>query len=257
MKTTFALGCATLLSLAAVGCSSSSSSDQIITGRIAQTSFPAQVTAVRAYLGTTRIAEAPVAADGSFSLGVPAGTGARIQLVSATPSRLIFPRAGGTIDVAFSIQAGGAGFDLGTVRHVGDPTGHHFSFHTSSSEDQECEDGVDSTGATCVEDEDENGGACEGSDSNESGDDSTDTGDGTTDTGTTDGTDDGSGDGSGDGDHDETDDAANEDQPTDTAVADHNFPADGCNADDESGDDSTDDGSDSGSDDSGSDSAGL
>lgn len=214
----------------AAACSTSATTDQTITGRIDQATFASPVTAVRAYVGGIRIDESAVAVDGSFALSVPPTTNARIELVTASPARLVFPRSDGRVDAQFSILAGGTSFNLGTVRHLA--AGSTFSFHSESDESTECHDGVDASGNVCVEDDDENSGTCE----DNSGPGNAEDGDG-------------GGDHSGD---DDADSAANDDDPTDSASADHNFPADGCNASD---DDGSDDGSDDdGSDDNGSDS---
>lgn len=150
-----------LLGLAA-GCSSSPAS-QTITGTVEQAAFPSHVDAVQVLQGTAVVASATVAADGTFALTVPPGSGYRIALSSAG---LVFPRATGTIDTSFAIAAGTQPFALGTVRYVGDATKH------AHAQDGECEDGVDQNGNVCVDDPTDQGTACEdGSNDGETNDD--------------------------------------------------------------------------------------
>lgn len=207
MKILFALG------FVAVGCSSPAGS-QTISGRVAQSTFASPVDTVTVVKGGTGVLEAPVAADGSFTVIVPAGSGYRIELSSAaTRAGLVSPRSSGAIDVTFAVRGSGAPFDLGMVRYVGDPAGTIFkqTGGTGGDGDGECEDGIDpATHAVCVDDDEEDGGSCsadEGDGDGEEADDGED------------GTDDG-----------ETDD----DGPAVAAVADHNLPsAIGCDDDHE------------------------
>ena len=117
-------------------------------------------------------------------------------------------------------------FDLGMVRFVGDPTSRAYQQRPAggvATADQACEDGVDATtGAVCVDDNDEGGaGTCEG----DGGVDCQDgidpaTGaecDGGPAANPTDGTEVGGGDGDGE--------TADDTLPGQAAVADHNLPA--------------------------------
>jgi hypothetical protein len=204
-----------LLVLTAPLAACSTSSPQVLTGRIAP-GFPAAITTVRAVQSGRVVASSTVAADGSFRIEV-GGSNLALQLVGAGKTQLVFPRQTGGIATSFGVRAGGSDFDLGAVRFIGAAGSTPFSFHDGTSE-TECHDGLDATGATCVDDEDNTAhDTCEG------GDDTTVAGSDDVDDGLTD-----------DGD----------------AVADHNFPADGC-ADDgaaHDGSDGSDDGSGHGSD---------
>jgi len=186
-----------------------SNSEQTLSGRVEQ-NFSSQITSVRVVHGSTVVATSPVASDGSFSLAVAPSKSLTLQLVGSGKDGVVFPRSTGTIDRAFAIHAAGPAFDLGTVRFVGNSASTSFSFKTSPTS-ADCEDGKDASGATCVDDEDDSHGTCESDDGGTEveGND-------------TSGSDDGLAD---DGD----------------AVADHNFPADGCTETD--GSDGSDDGS--------------
>lgn len=197
----------------AVGCSSSQ--PQVLTGHIAA-GFPTPIASVNIVRGATIVASARVAADGSFRLNVPAGTGYAVRLVGTGQTGLVFPRHAGTIAKTFSVRSGGIAFDLGGLFYVGSSSSTSFVFHDSGTGGSCDAEDHDSTGATCVDDGDAGGGTCDGADTAEQ--------DGT-----------GSGDGS---------DAAEAPDAGD-AVAEHNFPADGCaDGNDNGGDDSG--GSDSG-----------
>ncbi len=153
--------------LLAAACSSSPPSPQVVAGRIEQASFPTPITAVRVMDAAATVTESLVAGDGSFSLTIPPGHGYRITLVSADRPGLVFPRQSGTVEVAFAVRNGTTPFDLGMVRFVGDPTSRAYQQRPAggvATADQECEDGVDATtGAVCVDDNDEEGaGVCEG-----------------------------------------------------------------------------------------------
>ena len=214
-------------------------STQILSGRVAP-GFPTPITQVRVVAGTRVVASAPVAADGSFRLSVPAGSGYAIRLVGSGQSALVFPRHSGAIDTTFAIRAAGVSFDLGGLHYVGSAGTTHFAFHdqggTGSGSGGSCDgNDHDSSGATCVDDGDTSGGTCgsggeqegDGSDSGAGSDDGSDSGGGSDSSGSDDG----------------------------DAVAEHNFPQDGCadgndnGGDDGSGDGSDDSGSGDGSDD--------
>ena len=200
---------ALLLPLAAA---CSTSQPQIISGRIAP-GFPSTVASVEVVKGSSIVATAPVAADGSFRLNVPAGTGYAVRLVGTGTSALVFPRHGG-LHQTFAIRPGGVAFDLGKLFFVGNATTTTFVFHDAGSGGSCDAEDHDSSGATCIDDGDQSGGTCGTETESDSGS--------------------GSSDGS---------DAAEAPDAGD-AVAEHNFPADGCA-----------DGGDNGGDDSGSDSS--
>jgi len=197
----------------AVGCSSSQ--PQILTGHIAP-GFPAPITSVNVIKGSTVVASSPVAADGSFRLGVPAGTSYSIRLVSTGQTALVFPRHSGSINTTFAIRQGGVSFDLGGLHYVGTSTSTTFAFHDSAPSGTCDAEDHDSSGATCVDDGDASEGTCDAGDSESEASDGSDSGS----------------------------DAA---EPADAgdAVAEHNFPADGCADGNDNGGDDSADGSDS------------
>lgn len=201
-----------------VGCSGGN--DQVITGRIAP-GFPSKVTSVRVVSGGTVIATDQVAPDGSFQLAFPPAKSLAFEVVGAGRSGVVFPRQAGTavaLHTTFSARAGGAPFDLGQIRYVGSASSTTIVFHNGPSSQTECEDGHDANGATCIDDDDdEDDGTCEAEDD--------------------------------DGESD--DDSATPPAPSSDpalsyegdAVAEHNFPADGCHDDDDD-DDGADDSAD-------------
>lgn len=198
----------TLCLIALTACSSTST--QSISGRVG-TGFPNQVTSVHVVSGTTLVAQAPVAADGTFQLAIPPGSNLSLRFVGNGHTDLVFPRSAGTIDATFHIRGVGVPFDLGRVNFVGPASSTPFVFKTAAEQEAGCDDdNHDANGATCVDDEDNEAGTCE------------------------------------DDDDDEADDAesdvagAMDDEGEDVgdAVAEHNFPADGCaDGDDNGGDD--------------------
>jgi len=209
---------------ALVGACASQPSPQRLAGRIDRTTFPDVITTAQAVRDGRVVASSPVAADGSFSLTIPVGSKYRIAFASATGQPgLVFPRSLGTLDVTFAIRGGGAPFDLGMVRYVGDPTTQTYAYHpTAAGDDGECEDGVDPTGAFCVDDDDEDGvGSCESDGEDVNCEDGIDPATGAEcDGGPAANSDDGTEkDGVADGE-------TNDDQvPSEAAVADHNLPA--------------------------------
>ncbi len=93
-------------------------SPQTISGRVATSSYPAPVTRVVA-IGSDGTFYAPVAADGSFDLAVPAGDRYRIEMRSGeSGSQLVFPREAQQIATSFFVVESGDAFDLGQVRYV-------------------------------------------------------------------------------------------------------------------------------------------
>lgn len=224
-----------VFALALAGGCASQTSPQVVSGRVDATTFPATVTTAQVLRAGQVVAEAPVAADGSFSLTIPAGANYHIAFASATGKPgLVFPRSVGTIDVSFAVRGGGAPFDLGMVRYVGDPTGHTYVYNAAPADgdDIECEDGIDpNTGAVCVDDDDEGAGSCEGDGDDSNCEDGIDPATGAEcDGGPSANTDGGAEEADG-----ETEDDA---VPGEAAVADHNLPASvGCGEDDEESDD--------------------
>lgn len=133
-----------------------------VSGQLETGTFPGGVTTVSA----TRAGHAPiasrVAADGSFRLELPKGSGYRIALQSeAGKALLVSPRPDGTFTSSFNVHGGGVS-DVGHVRYVGNPTLHTYSFKAPAPAPvtSECEDGVDATGAVCVDDNSEQTGSC-------------------------------------------------------------------------------------------------
>jgi hypothetical protein len=214
----------------------SSAPPQVVTGRVDNTTFPYAVDTVSAVRVGKTVVSAPIAADGSFSIAIPAGSRYRLEF-AATGGRagLVFPRTLGTLDTTFDVRGHQAAFDLGAVRFVGDPASHTYKTVAAPADgaDGECENGIDpSTGAVCVDDE-EDGGSCEASDGGIDCQDGIDPATGQEcDGGPAANQDDGT---EADG-EDPTDDA-----PTEGAVADKNLPsAIGC-GDEEDGEEGSDD----------------
>jgi hypothetical protein len=157
--------------LAVTGCAADSG--QTITGRVHAGSFPEPITHVNA-IGTTTTVRAPVAADGSFSITLPAGERYRIEMVSALrTSDLVFPRpATGTLDTSFYIAGTGAAFDLGGVQYIKDPASSTTIFDTGSGGGEDGSGGGQDTGTGGGQDTgtgggQDGGGSC-GSSSSES-----------------------------------------------------------------------------------------
>jgi hypothetical protein len=165
MKSTLYAGLSGLATLLAVGCAQ----PQVISGQAEQLTFPAKVVRVQATNHRGKlVSEATVAADGTFSLSVPRGKGYHLDFISETGATLVFPRAQGTlvqVQSTFDVRQGGATFDLGKVRFIGDPLAAQYTFFSASTNasDGECEDGIDAvTGAVCVDNEEADGEACDG-----------------------------------------------------------------------------------------------
>ncbi len=206
------------------GCSGSSK-PQPISGTVAQSTFGQPVTQVQAVRAGKAAIVAPVAADGSFTLQLPAGKQYRLEFLSAGQTRLVFPRKVGALDWRFDVLGGGKTFDLGMVRNVGDPANMSVTFvqgqtlqstmTTAAGGNVECEDGKDAkTGAVCIDDDDNDGDnqSCDKDDDDEGDDDDVEC---------EDGKDAKTGAACAD---DDADDAAATTAPTSAAVADHNIP---------------------------------
>lgn len=265
MKTTSRLSMVmgSLLALALGGCTGGVGAEQALLGRADLSTFPGSVTEVSVLRGNDVVATAPLGPDGSFRLDVPVGTGYRLQLHGANVSTLVFPRAAGAIDSRFDLRSAGPAFDLGTLRWVGDPTMRTYAFISSAAPgapgapaDVECENGLDPSGAACIDDDaDDASGTCEADDDTEVDDDAEVDDDGETadDAGADpdsvdceDGIDPASGLECDGGPRANTDDGSEAGAPEeasetrDAVVADHNLPSVmGCSEDDE--DDESDD----------------
>jgi len=111
----FRLTMVTMVTATLAGCGAES--PQMLGGRVATGSYPEPVTRVVA-IGSDGTFSAPVAADGSFDLAVPAGDRYRLEMRSATRgSRVVFPRSATRIDTSFVVVESGEAFDLGQVRY--------------------------------------------------------------------------------------------------------------------------------------------
>ena len=142
----------TMMIVLAAGCGTSS--DQRVTGQVMGATFPAPITHVRA-VGTASTVEAAVAADGSFTLHVPAQDRYRIELhAAAKKSDLVFPRISGAIDTTFYVESARAPIELGRVRYVLDPASTPYDYGGCKTHPE--------GGNVCVEDGDGGGGACGG-----------------------------------------------------------------------------------------------
>jgi hypothetical protein len=213
----------------ACGPETQSDSKLVVSGLTDASSFAAPVTTVEARRGAAVVAQAPVGADGSFSITVPSGVGYQLRFVGAGgASTLVFPRSAGSIEARFDVLGGGV-FDLGRVRHVMDPMSQRYQFSTSAQalsgeQEVECEDSVDAaTGAFCVDDDEEGSSAsCGDGDGEENDDEGVDC---------VDGIDAATGlecDG-GPGADDDVEEDDGPEVPADAAIADHNLPGSfGC-----------------------------
>jgi hypothetical protein len=103
-----------------------------------------------------------VRGDGSFTLSLTKGRQYQIEFLnSAGQPVLVMPRKVGSLDSRFDVRGGGAPFDMGKVRYIGD-AGHInvvFRAQTQSTpaapDNVECEDGKDpQTGAICADEPD-------------------------------------------------------------------------------------------------------
>ena len=183
--------CLSLVALLAVaGCGQPAAKKQVVRGQAALESFPETVTQVRAARGRSTVSLSGLSSDGSFSLSLPAGTRYELVFVGAGQVPLVFPRSSGSIDRSFDVQGAGKPFDLGSIRYVGDLSQQTFAFShfgatsqastdSSAAGEANCEDGVDtSTGAVCVDDDDEGAAAIACGGDSEADDDAVDCVDG-------------------------------------------------------------------------------
>jgi hypothetical protein len=71
---------------------------QAVSGSVALSTFPTPIAVARALQANRVVAEGTVAADGSFSLNIPAGRGYRIEFAAYTIGPdLVFPRSTGGV----------------------------------------------------------------------------------------------------------------------------------------------------------------
>lgn len=142
----------TMLIVLATGCGTSS--DQLVTGKVASQTFPSAITHVRA-VGTANTIEARVATDGSFALDLPAQDRYRIELhAAATKADLVFPRASGVIHSTFYVDSARQAIELGLVRYVADPANTPYDYGGCKTHPE--------GGTVCVEDGDGGGSECGG-----------------------------------------------------------------------------------------------
>ena len=209
-----------------VACSNDS---QVLTGHVAA-GFPQAISSIEVVSGATVVASAPVDASGAFTLHVAPGNGLALRLVGASGhDTIVFPRMTGSIDRTFSIRPGGAPFDLGVVRFVGDSSSIKFAFHGSDS-GSACDDsGHDASGAMCCDDGGgDDGGTCEagsGSATGSGGETGSGAGSGSAVIQIVAPDDGGGGGGKDDG------SAGSDDNNDGDATCDHDFPDDGCAGD--------------------------
>jgi hypothetical protein len=181
----------------AVACSGGSS--QVLTGH-ASPSLAGSVTTVVAKHRATVVASAPIASDGSFRIAVPPSRDITLVLVgNGGRTDVVFPRHAGTIQRGITILGGGAPFELGMIRLA--PSGTTFSFHDTT--ESECSDGTDGTGATCVDDSNDDAQSCEADTESES-------------------------EAQADDDNGAEADASSTETDDGDSTADHNFPSSGC-----------------------------
>ena len=146
------------LLLLALGACSSSSAPQDVSGTLALTTFSSTPTAVRAMRGGKVAVEAPVGADGSFHLRLPAHAAYHLEVAAdrGKPT-VVFPRAAGGTQTGFYVGGNGQPFDMGTLRNMGSPAAQTYAFDHG---DMACKDGHEpATGAVCVDDDNERDGA--------------------------------------------------------------------------------------------------
>jgi hypothetical protein len=208
-------------------------STQVISGVVAQDTFPSPVTEVRVVSGTTVVNEAQVDVNNAFTLIVPPGKGYQIEFLSSTNGAgLVFPRSAGSVETKFDVAASQSPFDMGAVRYIGDPSARNFLFANLQDENGDAECGQegefegenedvcvddDAENEAC-EDDDDDDGECEQEGENE---------------GENEGCDD-----DGDDDDGEVEDDDDGVLPSEAAVADKNLPSSlGCGEDDEDDDD--------------------
>ena len=105
------------IALGVVGCAGSGDTQQVLTGNVGST---ADAIAIRAVTGTSVVAAAEVASDGSFTLAVPVGH-YRLEMLTASGVRpVVVSKAGVVEQLAFRVCVPGGPWGLGTIG--GDPT---------------------------------------------------------------------------------------------------------------------------------------
>lgn len=106
----------TLLIAAALGACVANDDTQTISGRVERTGFDGMALGARVVQGDAVVVTAPLAADGSFTVTVPAGTGYRLEIITSTGAHPFVQQAGAvlieeTFDVCDPIDP----YDLGDV----------------------------------------------------------------------------------------------------------------------------------------------
>ncbi len=148
------------LALALFGCGDNVVG-QTVAGRVDHGTFGSVVDEVKVLQHGVTVNEAPVTADGTFSVYVPAGTKMALHFGTTVEQlALVAPRSTGTVDLTFSVVGGGT-FDLGMIRRFDQPLTRAYK-HGPAGETAsgECENGMDASGAVCVEDDEQQ--SCDG-----------------------------------------------------------------------------------------------
>lgn len=192
---------------------------------MAITQVKATTSSIQSWQGDALITTVPVAADGSFRLEIPPMTGVRFNLLAANGrSTVVFPRQTGKIPAALAIRPNGGAFDFGLIRFVGDASTASWAFMTTTGPMMGCDDeGRDAAGAMCVDDSDAGQTNC--------GQDEGDHQDGDHQDGDHQGGDQQMGDNQSGDNHDDQageNDTSNDGPEMGQAVAEHNFPSNGC-----------------------------
>jgi hypothetical protein len=118
------LGLTSLFAIvAASGCSSSSplqTSPSSLQGEITQSTFPSQAHSVQVSGTSGGVVETQVdAVTGKFTVQVSGHDHYRIAVITGNgPVAVVFPRASGRVDGAFSMESGGIRVDLGAIRYL-------------------------------------------------------------------------------------------------------------------------------------------
>lgn len=143
---------------ALLACDSGNNQTQPVTGKLAQATFPAPVTSVRARRPGAADILAPVDSKGAFTLSLPPGKSYRLDfLAGGEGARLVFPRKRGVLDSTFEVRGAGPAIDVGAVRYVGDARKRTFAFSSAADVPtdacEEAEELVDAqAGVVCVND---------------------------------------------------------------------------------------------------------
>jgi hypothetical protein len=188
---------AALLALGSLlSCGKDAGAPPALQGRLVVDTFPFQKAEGVAVSDTGTEQAFPVASDGTFAMSVVPGTyrvyfrEAGTALLPGSRAALVYPRADGSTDRVVTVVANATGFDLGSVRYLGElPGTFHVSTRAAPRRYHEggdgCEDGVDAEGQPCVDDHEgedcrdgHDGGEQEGEHEDRDGGDCADHGDG-------------------------------------------------------------------------------